>query len=96
MFSGWIKACVNFHEMVQVNRILLNRIVILVVSENGVLAPQLIFNVPLYDTVLQKLLAGDLYTVGNIQIPKIPFFSHTSLTKAIIGSTKFTMFPRGP
>ena len=53
--------------------------VISAVSENGVLAPQLIFNIPLYDTVLQKLLAGDLYTVENIRIPKIPKNSHTRL-----------------
>ena len=54
--------------------------VISAVSENGVLAPQLIFNIPLYDTVLQKLLAGDLYTVENIRIPKIPNISHTVCT----------------
>ena len=39
---------------------LLDQIVILVFSENGVLVPQLIFNVPLHNNVLQKLLAGDL------------------------------------
>ena len=38
--------------------------VILAVSENDILVPQLIFNVLLYNIVLQKLLAGDLYTLG--------------------------------